>query len=176
MEYYHAPPAPDAYHPTFSGGEQNQLYTSNYVADTKLEYLIRMSNHFKVPIGYLPHHLGSNYWLNILFHTIIVGDLSEMERIMVTQGIDINVTMWKNPTPIWYATSYGHFNLVQHLLLRGAIPNIYDRARKMSCLDVALKNKFKRCAYLLLAYNATTFNKILPMLEDEVAAPIDTKV
>ncbi len=158
MEYYHASPQPLP--------EQNQLYTPNYVADTKLEYLIQMSHRFRVPIEYLPIQLGGNYWLTILLHTIIAGDLPEMERIMGIHVIDVNVTIWKNLTPLWYAVSYGHFHLVQNLLLRGAVPNIYDRVKKMSCLDVAIKNKFQRCAYLLLAYGAKTFNKMQPVLEE----------
>ncbi len=156
MDYYPVPPA------------DGQLYTPNYVADTKLEYLIKMSNHFRVSIENLPQHLGRNYWLQILFQAIIAGDVIEMDRIMMNHYIPVNVTLWKNLTPIWFATQYGHFHVVQNLLIKGANVNIYDRDIKMSCLDMALSRNFKRCAYLLLAYGARTFKKLEPDLIEEL--------
>ncbi len=159
MDYYPTPPP-----------VEGQLFTPNYVADTKLEYLIRMSNNFKVPIEHLPHHLGPNYWLTIVYHAIIAGDLIEMDRIMFNHGIPIDVPLYKNLTPIWFACQYGQFHIVQNLLLKKANVNIYDRDIKMSCLDMAISRKFKKCAYLLLAYGAKTFNKLAPVLDEEAAA------
>ena len=159
MEYYPAPSAPDS----------NQLYTPNYVADTKLEYLITISHKFRMPIEHLPYHLGPNYWPQIILQAIIAGDLIEMDRIMTGQRIPVDTPLWKNLTSIWFAAQYGHFHIVQNLLLRCANVNIYDKDIKMSCLDIALKRNYKRCAYLLLAYNARTFNKIAPKIVDVVA-------
>lgn len=156
MDYYPATSEP-SYVP-------NQLYTHNYVADTKLEYLIALSHRHRVTIENLPYHLGQNYWLQIILQAIIVGDLSEMDRIMIVNRIPVNITLWKNLTPIWFASQYGHFNIVQNLLLKGANVNIYDKNMKMSCLDIALSKNFKRCAYLLLAYGARTFKRISPDL------------
>ncbi len=154
------------YYPVTVEGHQH-LYTPNYVADTKLEYLIKMSHYYKVPIEQLPMQLGSKYWLLIVYHAIIAGDLFEIERIMFNHGIPIDTTLWKNLTPIWFATQYGHFHIVQNLLIKGANVNIYDRDIKMSCLDMALSRKFKRCAYLLLAYGARTFSRMIPLIEKE---------
>jgi ankyrin repeat protein len=91
-----------------------------------------------------------------------------MDRIMMNHYIPVNVTLWKNLTPIWFATQYGHFHVVQNLLIKGANVNIYDRDIKMSCLDMALSRNFKRCAYLLLAYGARTFKKLEPDLIEEL--------
>ncbi len=160
MEYYPAPPVPPY-------NDSHQLYTPNYVADTKLEYLIVLSNKFRVPIEHLPYHLGSNYWLQIVLHAIIVGDLVEMDRIMLSQHIPVDTPLWKNLTPIWFAAESGHFHIVQTLLLQRANVNIYDKDNRMSCLDIALKRNYKRCAYLLLAYGAKSFNRLIPKIPDE---------
>ena len=162
MEYYPAASVPP-YHDT------NQLYTPNYVADTKLEYLISLSHRYRMPIEHLPHHLGQNYWVQIILQAVIAGDLVEMDRIIHTYRIHVDVPLWKNLTPIWFATKYGHFHIVQNLLLQRANVNIYDKEIKMSCLDIALQRKYKRCAYLLLAYGARTFNKMVPKMAEEVA-------
>jgi hypothetical protein len=169
MEYYPAAPP------------ESQLYTTNYVADTKLEYLIIMSNRFRTPIENLPYYLGPRYWPQILLQAIIAGDIIEMDRVMNTQGIHVNITLWKNLTPIWFATQYGHFHIVQNLILRNANVNIYDKDIKMSCLDIALSRNYKRTAYLLLAYGARTFKRLTPMLPEEAAeeaeanAPVEKK-
>jgi hypothetical protein len=157
MEYYPAAPP------------ESQLYTTNYVADTKLEYLIIMSNRFRTPIENLPYYLGPTYWPQILLQAIISGDIIETDRVMNTHGIHVNTTLWKNLTPIWFATEYGHFHIVQHLILRNANVNIYDKYIKMSCLDIALSRKYHRTAYLLLAYGARTFKRLIPMLPEEAA-------
>lgn len=167
MEYYPAVPP------------ESQLYTTNYVADTKLEYLIIMSNRFRTPIENLPYYLGQRYWPQIILQAIIAGDIIEMDRVMSTQGIHANITLWKNLTPIWFATQYGHFHIVQHLILRNANVNIYDKDIKMSCLDIALSKNYKRTAYLLLAYGARTFRKLIPVLpieeEEAVTATVEKK-
>ena len=163
MEYYPAPPiAPD----------YNQLYTPNYVADTKLEYLIILSHRYRMPIEHLPHHLGPNYWIQIVLQAIIAGDLVEMDRIMIGQRIPVDTPLWKNLTPIWFAAQYGHFHIVQNLLLNRANVNIYDKDIRMSCLDIALQRKYKRCAYLLLAYGARSFNRMIPKIPCEPEMPL----
>ena len=86
-----------------------------------------------------------------------MNDLPEMDRILTINAIDVNTPLWKNLTAIWYAAMYGHFEMVQHLILRGALVNIYDNDLKKSCLDIAQSNNHKRTAYLLMAYNAKKY-------------------
>lgn len=138
--------------------EEGHIWTPNYVADTKLEYLIHMSKYYNVQIEYLPTYLGlEQYWKSILLLVVTHGDLFEMERIILTYGFDVNIPIKDNLTPIWFACEHGHFGLVQKLIIMGANVNIYNHHIKMSCLDIAYRHKFSKTCALLVAYNAKSY-------------------
>ena len=95
---------------------------------------------------------GYDYMNNCMISKAIINGLSEMANILIVLGVNLNEIGDIKTTPLSKACILGNYNMVKHLIEKGAAINLVDPNNKKA-IDYALENNNQEIINLLSNYS-----------------------
>ena len=101
---------------------------------------------------YLLMSYGYDYMNNCMISKAIINGLSEMANILIVLGVNLNEIGDIKTTPLSTACILGNYNMVKHLIEKGAAINLVDPNNKRA-IDYAIENNNSDIVDLINSYN-----------------------
>ena len=110
---------------TISGNQNAASALKAAVADQDYETLQKLLNQGSTDNSTQPYDINHMYspGVSLLHQACILGDFQTV-KLLVEKGADVTMVTWSNLSPLLLATTCGHFDVAQLLLLAGA--NVED--------------------------------------------------